>query len=114
MNKITKNTLLYIYIYIAGTTSCLAEYVATGPFEGEVCTGIISKSCSLVRVDAIKTYDGFVEINKNWDSVDDFNRFKNSNEGRCYKYFTGVILLSNVLVVFADFHRCSTIFVYFH
>jgi hypothetical protein len=59
----------------------------------------------LVRVDAIKTYDGFVEINKNWDSVDDFNRFKNSNEGRCYKYFTGGNLLTNVLVGFPDFHR---------
>lgn len=62
-------------------STCLADYVATGPYEGEVCAGIVIKKCSLERLDAIRKEGKFYEINKIWKSVDDYKN------GRCWISF---------------------------
>lgn len=64
--------------------SCFAEYEAIGPFEGDVCKGVIIKICSLVTLDAIEKDGKFYEIHKVWENVDDFKTEGSNNTGRCF------------------------------
>ena len=70
-------------IFIAfGASPCMAEYVAIGPYEGEVCSGFVINKCSLERLDAVKRDGKFYKINKVWNGVDDYKG------GRCVISFS--------------------------
>ena len=60
---------------------CMAEYIATGVYEGEVCSGFVIKTCKLERLDAVKRDGKFYNINKVWDKVDEYR------DGRCWIRF---------------------------
>lgn len=60
---------------------CMAEYIATGVYEGEVCSGFVIETCKLERLDAVKRDGKFYNINKVWDRVDEYR------DGRCWIRF---------------------------
>lgn len=60
----------------------MAEYVAIGPYEGEVCSGFVVEKCSLEIIDTVKRDGQFYEINKAWNNVDDYK------DGRCWISFS--------------------------
>ena len=68
------------FVTIIGVTAspCIADYVATGPYEAEVCSGFIVEKCSLEKLDAVKRNGQFYEINTDWNEVDDYK------DGRCW------------------------------
>lgn len=72
-------TLAIASAFISST--CMADYIASGPYEGEVCAGFVIKKCSLERLDAVKREGKFYEINKSWNNVDDYR------DGRCWISF---------------------------
>jgi hypothetical protein len=55
----------------------VADYVATSPIEGNVCSGFILESCKFYRVSAVKGSDGQLHsINTRYDSVSEFDESK--------------------------------------
>lgn len=64
----------YIVVLILSliASPCMAEYVATGAYKGEVCTGFIVKTCSLEKLDAVEKDGTFYNINMVWKSVDSY------------------------------------------
>lgn len=70
-----------LVIAILSPSICIAEYIATGVYEGEVCSGFVIKVCKLERLDAVKRGGQFYHINKVWDKVDSYR------DGRCWIRF---------------------------
>ena len=82
------NAVFFIQIVILSScfillhsTITLARYVATGPYEGEVCKGFIIEACSYERLDAIKKDGQLYNISQSWDKVDEYSN------GRCWFFF---------------------------
>ena len=62
------------------SASCYADYLVTGPIEGNVCRGFGIQICGLKALDAVRGSDGQPhEILRNYDSVTEYNE----NSGRC-------------------------------
>lgn len=81
---ITIKLIMLITFLLLSSGLGLAEYVAIGPFEGEVCKGFVIEVCSLETLDAVERDGKFYEINKVWEKVDSFKKGKSENIGRCY------------------------------
>lgn len=75
---------LWLFLILIETSTCIADYIAIGPFEGDVCTGFVVKFCSPVKLDAVKKGGRFYEIKKVWDKVDDYKEGPIEGEGRCW------------------------------
>ena len=69
--------LIVILAIVFLPSMCMAEYIATGVYEGEVCSGFVIEVCGLERLDAVKRDGKFYKINKVWDNVDYYEN------GRC-------------------------------
>jgi hypothetical protein len=51
-----------------------ADYIATGPISGIVCSGLVFKSCPPTRVDAIEGKDGKLHsLSRSYREVSEFN-----------------------------------------
>lgn len=69
------------FVFIALPLAALGDYVATGDIEGQECSGFGIKSCSLIRVDAVKGDDGqFYTVMQRYVSVSDYD----SSKQRCW------------------------------
>ena len=80
----TTNLIRVITFLCVFSCPCFAEYVAIGPFEGEVCKGFVIEFCSFKTLDAIERDGEFYEIKKVWEKVDSFVKGKSESIGRCY------------------------------
>jgi len=67
-------TFLFVAPFLLYSNPTIADYIATGPIAGIVCSGIIFKSCPPTRVDAIKGKDGkLYSLAKRYPKVSEFN-----------------------------------------
>lgn len=72
------------WIGLALLSACgvaVAEYVATGPVEGQVCRGFVIEQCKFYQIDAVKGSDGrLYTMTDRFEKVDEYN----SSKRRCW------------------------------
>jgi hypothetical protein len=67
-------SFLIVTVLILFTTSSMADYIATGPISGIVCSGFVFKSCPPTSVDAIEGKDGkLYSLARRYPKVSEFN-----------------------------------------
>ncbi len=65
-----------IFVALA-STNATAEYLATGPIEGNVCWGIGIEICSMKKLDAVKGKDGrLYTISDRFEAVTEYKQDK--------------------------------------
>jgi len=64
--------------------SAFSEYVAVGPFQGQVCSGFIIEACGHEKLEAVKKDGKFYEINRVWQRVDEYKPPVKGSSGLCF------------------------------
>lgn len=73
-----KEIILAISLLLLSTVAN-AKYCATGEIEGIECTGFIIKSCSFIKINAIKGDDATIyDVKKCYKSVSDYDPSTNA------------------------------------
>lgn len=80
---------MHRHVYCAGLSLLLvsmplvadARFCATGPIEGQECTGIGIEVCSMMRIDAIEGEEGrLYTVSECYEEVSDYD----ARKGRCW------------------------------
>jgi hypothetical protein len=67
-------SILFAISLFLFTKPSMADYIATGPISGIVCSGLVFKSCPPTRVDAVEGKDGkLYSLARSYPEVSEFN-----------------------------------------